>query len=471
MEWATILVPLDESALSEAALPYAEVIAEATGASLHLLSIVEPALRFPVGPSDLRVDQVEQLAAEAEETKQRARAQYLAGRVAALQAQGLAVSSTVELGDPVDAILAAASKDDVTMVVMATRGHGAVGRLFIGSVADAVLRTGPRPTLLVRPPYARVPPRRARFEKLAVALDGSPLAETALPLAGELASAAGAMLHMVRVEPSLADSGEPAGALPGLSQLEEDMTAAARAYLAQARDQLPRSLTVETVVLQGNPAPILEEFVVHERIDLVVMSTRGQGGLRRLLLGSTAEALVRSGVPTLLVRAPAPADEPAEAPSPAPAVTVGEIMSRPVATAREDATLAEIARLMLERGIGCVPLVDAQGKLSGVITEVDLTGSSHYNRVTGDRIPYVFGRWAAKEELEARYQAGQTITAREVMSRPVVTASENELVVDVVQRMLGRERSCLPVTRDGVLVGMVTRHDLLNMIVRDPTGS
>jgi CBS domain-containing protein len=126
---------------------------------------------------------------------------------------------------------------------------------------------------------------------------------------------------------------------------------------------------------------------------------------------------------------------------------------------------------MLERGIGCVPLVDAQGKLSGVITEVDLTGSSHYNRVTGDRIPYVFGRWAAKEELEARYQAGQTITAREVMSRPVVTAAENELVVDVVQRMLGRERSCLPVTRDGVLVGMVTRHDLLNMIVRDPTGS
>ncbi len=143
MDWASILVPLDGSALSEAALPYAKVIAEATGASLQLLSIVEPEPRLPAGRSGLRVDEVERLAAEAEETRQRAQVQYLAGKVAALQGQGLVVSSTVEPGDPVDAILAAASKDDVTLVVMASRGRGAVGRLLIGSVADAIVRTGP----------------------------------------------------------------------------------------------------------------------------------------------------------------------------------------------------------------------------------------------------------------------------------------------------------------------------------------
>ena len=50
----------------------------------------------------------------------------------------------------------------------------------------------------------------------------------------------------------------------------------------------------------------------------MLMTTRGRGGLRRLLLGSTAEALVRAGVPTLLLRTPAPADEPAEVDSQRP---------------------------------------------------------------------------------------------------------------------------------------------------------
>ena len=456
MDWVTLLVPLDGSPLSEAALPYAEAIAEATGASLHLLSVVERDPSLPYAYMGMRVADMERRVVEADERNLGTRGLYLAGKVAALQAQGLTVSRAVVLGDPVDAILAAASQDDVTMVVMASRGRGAVGRMLVGSVADAVVRTGPRPTLIVRPEYVRIPPRKTRFEQLAVGLDGSPAAEAALPLAGELASATGATLHMVRVEPA-----------PNYAQ--EDTTASARAYLMQARDQLPQSLSVETVVLQGNPAESLEELVVRERIDLMLMTTRGRGGLRRLLLGSTAEALVRAGVPTLLLRTPAPADEPAEVDSSAPTITVGEIMSRPVVTASEGATLAEIARLMLERRIGCVPLVDAQGKISGIVTEADLTGRGRYNRVAGDRISYVFGRSASTEELEARYRDGQTIAASEVMSSPVVTAADDELVVDVVQRMLRSERGCLPVVRDGVLVGIVTRHDLLKMIVRDPT--
>jgi CBS domain-containing protein len=264
---------------------------------------------------------------------------------------------------------------------------------------------------------------------------------------------------MVSVVPSLADSGAP-----GLTQLDEDGTTAAGAYLAQACDRLPQNLRVETVVLQGSPASSLAEFVVRERIDLVVMSTRGWGGLRRMLLGSTAEAMVRSSVPTLLVRAPVPTDEPA----PAPAVTVGEIMSQPVATAGEDATLAEVAQLMLDRGVGCVPLVDAQGRVTGIITETDISGRGRYDRIAGDRIPYVFGQRMVREEIEARYEAGRKITAREIMSPVRVTAAENEVVADVVQRMLRRELSCLPVLRDGELVGLVTRHDLLKMTARNP---
>lgn len=54
------------------------------------------------------------------------------------------------------------------------------------------------------------------------------------------------------------------------------------------------------------------------------------------------------------------------------------------------------------------------------------------------------------------------------MSSSVVTAADDDLVVDVVQHILGHERGCLPVVRDGVLVGMVTRHDVLKMIAGGP---
>jgi nucleotide-binding universal stress UspA family protein/predicted transcriptional regulator len=465
MDWANLLVPLDGSPLSEAALPYAEAIAEATGASLRLLSVIEREPRLSVSHIDLPLAEVERYALEAEETRRQARAQYLASQAGALQARGHVVSYTVVLGEPVDAIRTAASSADVTLIAMASRGHDVVGRVLVGSVADAVMRLGVRPTLLVRSVYFRVPPRSVRLQQIMVALDGSPGAEAALPLAGDLAGASGATLLLVRVE----RSGAAAGAQPGLTAPEENTTVTARAYLARARDQLPQGLNVETIVLQGSPAQSLAEFVAQERIDLVVMSTRGRGGLHRILLGSTAEALVRSNVPTLLVRAPVAVDETEDTLPPPPTVTVREIMSQPVVTAREDATLEEIARLMLEHGVGGLPLVDAQGELSGIITESDFTGKQRYLGLAAGRVPYLFGQWVSKDEFEATYQAGRTITAKEIMSAPVITAAADQLVVDVVQQMVRREMGHFPVVSDGLLVGMVTRHDLLKLMVRDPS--
>src|SRR5262245_6887162 len=112
MDSATIVVPLDGSPLSEAALPYAEAVARATGASLHLLSAVERDLSLQMRYMGMRVADMERRAAEVDDDNRRARGQYLAGKVAALQAQGLTASRSIVLGDPIDAILAAASRDD-----------------------------------------------------------------------------------------------------------------------------------------------------------------------------------------------------------------------------------------------------------------------------------------------------------------------------------------------------------------------
>lgn len=65
---------------------------------------------------------------------------------------------------------------------------------------------------------------------------------------------------------------------------------------------MPTDGVVETAVLRGFPALALIDAVSQWKIDLVVMATHGRGGMKRILLGSTAERLIRAGVPALLIR-------------------------------------------------------------------------------------------------------------------------------------------------------------------------
>jgi nucleotide-binding universal stress UspA family protein len=190
---------------------------------------------------------------------------------------------------------------------MATRGHGGVQRWLLGSVADKVMRLSSRPVLLIRPPEpedgaasltAAVPLRR-----LMVPLDGSPLAEAALPLADSLGAALGASLLFVRVEPWLVTMMPDVGYVPNLAQMDADAEAAAQSYLDEVRGRLTPALQSASTVARGAPAETLIRLVAEDGIDLFVMSTQGRGGLSRLVLGSTADRVVRAGVPTLLVRA------------------------------------------------------------------------------------------------------------------------------------------------------------------------
>ena len=112
----------------------------------------------------------------------------------------------------------------------------------------------------------------------------------------------GARLTLVRVEPWITEGSAPYGAVPEFTQLEDEVAATAQAYLTQVAERLGPGPAVDTVVLRGRPAESLVSFSFHERIDLVVMTTNGRGGLRRLVLGSVADRLVRSGLPTLLAR-------------------------------------------------------------------------------------------------------------------------------------------------------------------------
>ncbi len=292
----SVFVPLDESPLAEAALPYAEVLAQAFGARLLLLGVVERQEGGVLGAQP-------EVGAHVEIVARRALTAYLEATAEELRGRGLDVSVQVRSGDPAQEIVAATEEEPETVVVMATHGRGGMERWLLGSVADKVMRTASRPVLLVRPPEAGAQRREVALRRLMVPLDGSDLAQAALPLAGELGQRLGATLVLVRVEPWLTTMAPSYAYLPDLDRLEAEAEALAAASLQAARGRLPAALSVETVVLRGAPAAALIDYARGEgRIDLVVMSTHGAGGLRRLLVGSTADRLVRAGLPALLIR-------------------------------------------------------------------------------------------------------------------------------------------------------------------------
>ena len=150
---------------------------------------------------------------------------------------------------------------------------------------------------------------------------------------------------------------------------------------------------------------------------------------------------------------------------------VKEIMTQPVVTAREDSTLEEIARKMLDCRIACLPIVDSKSKLVGIVTESTFTARERWMPFTRLSIPELFGQLLGTEQVDSIYEAARKTTAREIMNTAVVTVTENQLVRDVLEKMLEHSVSHIPVVRDGVPVGIVSRHDLLKMMLeRQPGG-
>ncbi|HZS92289.1 MAG TPA: universal stress protein [Chloroflexota bacterium] len=152
------------------------------------------------------------------------------------------------------------------------------------------------------------------FQRIMVPLDGSELAERALPLAGQMAKAMGATIYLVRAveAPAMWLAAPAAVYVPPTvyDDLLKNETEEAVSYLNRVREQLESSgLHVRADQCEGNPAVALLDYESAVNADLVVMCSHGRSGLSRFALGSVADRLVRHGtVPVLLVR---PFGEPA----------------------------------------------------------------------------------------------------------------------------------------------------------------
>lgn len=147
-----IVVPLDGSALAEAALPKAIEVAKATpGATVVLMRAAE-AGGFA---SDL---------IEAQITVVRAAEDYLDAVATRVRAAGVTATTSVWYGAPAAAIVEVAEMTRADLIVMSTHGRSGLGRLLIGSVAEAVLRATHTPILLLRPATMPVVRPTARSE-------------------------------------------------------------------------------------------------------------------------------------------------------------------------------------------------------------------------------------------------------------------------------------------------------------------
>lgn len=145
---------------------------------------------------------------------------------------------------------------------------------------------------------------------------------------------------------------------------------------------------------------------------------------------------------------------------------VREIMTEPVLTVTKDRTLEEVAHKMLNNRVGGLPVVDDDGKIVGMVTESDFSAKEHAIPFSRNYSPQLFGEWMSKENVEKAYEAARSIQVKEIMTKPAITILEDDTVAEAVRRMLERRVHRLPVVRDGVPVGIISRHDLLKMVVQ-----
>jgi CBS domain-containing protein len=131
-----------------------------------------------------------------------------------------------------------------------------------------------------------------------------------------------------------------------------------------------------------------------------------------------------------------------------------QVMTTPVATVRIDTPLQAVAGMLVERGIGAAPVVDALGQLIGIVTEADLL-----RRELGPD-PRRHARRAVNDPAPVPETAG------DVMSTPVSAVPPDTDVADIARLMLDEQVTRVPVVAGRRLLGIVSRSDLLRIVAR-----
>jgi nucleotide-binding universal stress UspA family protein len=303
----SVLVPLDGSVFAEQALPLALSVVRHAGCPLRLLRVVPPLADYFFWAPEPG-DPLENELRAAHRTEAR---DYLDGVVRRLRDAGAGAifCDVLEEEEGIsESINADAARTGADLVVLTSHGRGAVRRVWLGSIADKLVRSLPVPVLLVRPREPASAPdlrHEVNLKHLLLALDGSTLAEQIVAPALALGQAMGTDYTLVRAIRPAWTVLHPTW--HGARKIDERQRHTAEAYLEAVAGRLRAGgAVVQTRVhFAEQPAHAILDEAAAVGADLIALETHGRGGLSRLLLGSVADKVVRgSSVPVLVCRQP-----------------------------------------------------------------------------------------------------------------------------------------------------------------------
>lgn len=145
-----------------------------------------------------------------------------------------------------------------------------------------------------------------------------------------------------------------------------------------------------------------------------------------------------------------------------------QVMTRPVHTVAADASVYDAAQVLLNACVSAAPVVDADGKMLGIVSEADLMYRTEIGTMPGKSW---LQRLLADDAVMARdYIRSHSHRVADVMTKNVVTAEEQTSLGDIAALMQRHRVKRVPILREGRIVGIVSRGNLLQgLLAREPS--
>jgi nucleotide-binding universal stress UspA family protein len=298
IDMKNILYTTDFSRCAEQAFGHAVYFADRYGAKLHMLHALvlhdddpfNPAYHFP--DKATIQNKFKEIAKEKSATLRKT---HKTENIEVLEIQQRGVF-------PAQVILEYAEENDIDLVVMGTHGRRGLGHLFLGSVAEEVIRHTTCPVLTLKD--QKTPVAVHKINTILVPIDFSPFTQKSLSVAKEMAVELSARLQLLHIVEELV---HPAIYLSGRSSIFEIMPdikskseSALHDILDKTRGEKPDA---DLHVVEGRATRDIVQFAEEHQSDLIVIASHGLTGIDHLFLGGVSEKVVRtSTIPVLTIK-------------------------------------------------------------------------------------------------------------------------------------------------------------------------